>query len=259
MASCVRYGCKKPECMEARRKSNRANYHGLKEGGARVSSEEAHRHALGLVSAGMSAQDIAARSGVSVTQVRRLLRGALPGVLRVNSDAILGVIVPDEHTSMTDGLADATGAMRRLRALSVQGFSTTVVSQESGIVRLAISEIRSGDQSRLRVSTLRSIVALHEKFWDTDPLDLGVALSSVVRTKNYAEKQKWWPTEAWDDIDAPECRPSLKTPRYVALTEDARELINEYGYTRKEAAERLGVKTDTLTSAMIYYDKVKST
>ena len=71
-----------------------------------------------------------------------------------------------------DGWVDATGARRRLQALAVQGFSTTVLWAESGIARLTVSDIRSGTQQRIRASTLRVIIALHNKLWDVDPLDM---------------------------------------------------------------------------------------
>lgn len=260
MPSCTRYGCKREECMEARRRASRRNYHAAKtEGPARVSSEEAFQYGHKLMRAGVSALDIAERSGVSPTQVRRLLRGELPGMLRETSDAILGVPMPDEgKPGREDGLVDATGARRRLQALAVQGFSTTVLSVESGVMRLTISDIRAGTQKRIRLSTLRVVVALHEKLWDVDPLDLGVKLSAVSRTKKHAEREGWLPTEAWSDIDDPDCKPALGAPRYVVLTEDAQELMEKQGYTRKAAAERLGVKTDTLNAAMAYYAKAKA-
>lgn len=258
MASCTRYGCDREECRAARRRASRANYHAAKKDGpARVPSDEAYAHAVGLTRAGLSSADIAERSGVSVTQVRRLLRGGLPGMLRVNSEAIIGVPMPHESKpGRRDGWVDATGARRRLQALAIQGFSTTVLWEESGIARLTVSDIRSGAQEKIQVSTLRVIVVLHDKLWDVDPLSMGVRLSAVSRTVKHAEREGWHPTEAWADIDDPKCEPLKKTaPKYVRTAEDYRELTERFGLDRRQAAERLGLSLDALNAALGYYQK----
>jgi hypothetical protein len=258
MASCTRYGCDREECREARRRASRENYHAAKrEGPARVPSDEAYAYAVELIRASLSPTDIAERSGVSVTQVRRLLRGGLPGMLRVNSDAILGVAMPHESKpGRGDGWADATGARRRLQALAVQGFSTTVLWSESGVARLTVSDIRSGAQQRICLSTLRVIVLLHDRLWDADPLGMGVKLSAVARTVKHAEREGWLPTEAWDDIDDPACEPRKKpTPKYVRTAEDFGELTGRFGLNRRQAADRLGMSVDAVNAALGYYGK----
>lgn len=258
MASCTRYGCDREECREARRRSSRENYHAARtEGPARVPSDEAMQYALKLTRAGLSAKDISERSGVSISQALRLLRGDLPGMLRVNADAILAVPMPgDGMPGRQDGWADATGARRRLQALALQGFSTTVLSDESGLMRLTISDIRSGSQERIKLSTLRVVIALHDRFWDVDPLGMGVKSSAVSRTVKHAEREKWFPTEAWDDIDDPACEPRRKpTPKYVRTTEDFRELTEKFGLNRRQAADRLGMSVDAVNAAVGYYEK----
>jgi transcriptional regulator with XRE-family HTH domain len=258
MASCTRYGCTREECREARRRASRENYHAAKsEGPARVPSDEAYEHAVELIRASLSPIDIAERSGVSVTQVRRLLRGGLPGMLRVNSDAILGVPMPHESKpGRGDGWADATGARRRLQALAIQGFSTTVLSDESGVARLTISDIRAGTQQRICLSTLRVIILLHDRLWDVDPLDMDLRLSAVTRTIKHAERERWLPTEAWDRIDDPACEPRKKpTPKYVRTAEDYDELTSRFGLNRRQAAERLEMSVDAVNAALGYYEK----
>lgn len=258
MASCNRYGCEREECWEARRRASRENYHAAKkEGPARIPSDEAYAYAVKLIRANLSPIDIAERSGVSVTQVRRLLRGGLPGMLRINSDAILGVSMPDESKpGRGDGWVDAMSARRRLQALAVQGFSTTVLWNESGVARLTISDIRAGTQQRIRMSTMRVVTLLHDRLWDANPLDMGVRLSSVARTVKNAEREGWFPTEAWDSIDDPACEPREKpTPKYVRTAEDFGELTGRFGLNRRQAAERLGMSVDAVNAALGYYEK----
>lgn len=260
MDSCARYGCDRPECLEAQRKAARERYRDLKDGGSRVSAEEASDYAAKLVNSGMSAIDISVRSGISATQVRGLLRGGCGNILRMTAQAVLGVPMPDrDRLPEAEGYTDSTGATRRLQALSVQGFPLPPMAEGTGLTNRTVSLIRAGSRERIKVSGLRRIVLLHDRLWDEDPLKLGITASAVTRARQWAAEQKWHPTEAWTDIDDPECIPQKTAPRYVSLTEDARELMEEYGHTRKAAAERLGVKSDTLTAAMHYYDKrVKS-
>ncbi|MFI8943238.1 hypothetical protein [Streptomyces syringium] len=101
--SCADYGCRLAECLSAarrarsRRRADRAA--GLR---ARVDSEPAADHVARLREAGMSAGDIAARSGVSDTLIRRLLRPDPQRrprrILRSTQDALLGTAVPVTRT-----------------------------------------------------------------------------------------------------------------------------------------------------------------
>lgn len=224
-------------------------------GAGTACSEEARLHGLKLMKAGMTPSGISARSGVSTTQVRRLLRGDLPSMWRINCEAVLGITEDEAAGPLEfDGMVDTTGAMRRLRALAVQGFSVTFLAKEGGVTRRVIGDIRSGGNPRMLMSTLRSVTSLHDKFWDVDAADTWISLNATVRTRGYAAKRKWWPTEAWADIDDPDCKPSLKTPRYVILAENYKELSG-MGYTLHKAAERLDVRATTLDRAIRYYEK----
>lgn len=259
MASCARYGCKRAECVEARRRNRRQTDQNLREGQRfTVSAAKATRHAQALERAGMSTIDISERSGVSTTRVKQILQGRRERIYRTTEEALLGIPIPEDGwTPIRDGRTNAVGARRRLQALAVQGFPTSVLVEETRLDDRTISELRSGVRSQVQVSRLRLIIEVHDRLWDVDPLSMGVPSASVTRARQWAAKQNWYPTEAWADIDDPDCKPVLKTPRYIALTEDARELMAHQGYTRKGAAERLGVEVDTLNAAMAYYDRVK--
>lgn len=203
--------------------------------------------------------EIAARSGVSVRRVGYLVNGGLETMYRDLSEAILGVRVPeDDYQPLTDGLADAIGTRRRLEALSVQGFPLSVLSEESKTGSRTVSALRSGSRQQVLVSTMLLIKDMHDRLWDEDPLSMGISSSAVMRVQRYAKEQGWYPTEAWTDIDDPDCKPVLNTPRYVVLTEDAKELIEGQGYTLEQAAERLGVKRGSLTSARSYYNRIRA-
>lgn len=99
---------------------------------------------------------------------------------------------------------------------------------------------------------------LHDELWDVDPVEAGMSANAAARVKGNAKKRKWWPTEAWSDIDDPACKPSLKTPRSVVLVEDFKELIQVRGVTREDAAKRLGVRVNTVEKAIERYAKIAS-
>jgi transcriptional regulator with XRE-family HTH domain len=220
-----------------------------------VPAAEAKAYALDLVNeAGMSPMDIAERSGISQTKVKDIIRGKCERIYRITEEAILGIEIPEDGwISTADGLANSIGTQRRLRALSVQGFSLSIMAKETGATIRTISEVRAGGRARVRISFLRAVAEMHDRLWDEDPLAWGVSASGVTRSMQWAQGQGWHPTEAWEDINDPGCEPIVKTPRYIALTEDARELMEQQDYTLEHAAGRLGVTVSTIKKARAKY------
>lgn len=258
--ACANYGCKDARCVEAVRAYKRQNDADRRAGiMATVSVAKTKDHLLALLRADMTPRDVEKVSGVDEKTILKILNGRCARIHWITEEAILGVPVPEYGwESSFDCYVDALPAMRRLQALGVQGFTTPVLSRETGIDRTVIGAIRSGKRPRIRMSSMRAIKKAHDRLYDTDPADLGVAHGDLIRARRWAEKQGWYPTEAWVDIDDPDCKPVLKTPGYIVITENARELIEQQGYSRKAAAERLGVTVDALKWAMTYYDRVKA-
>jgi transcriptional regulator with XRE-family HTH domain len=220
-----------------------------------VRVEKTVEHAKMLVRAGMSASDIAERSGVSKRRVQRILKPSLEMIHWLTEEAILGVPVPvGRYMPKVDGLTDATPSRRRLQALAVQGFPVSYLCREADMSKPILMNLRSGMRNKALVSSSVKIRLVHDELWDTDPLTLGIPARSVSTAKVCAARGGWFPTEAWRDIDDPSCEPSLNAPRYVILTENARELMGECGHSKREAAERLGVSVNTLDKAISYHD-----
>lgn len=206
---------------------------------------------------GLSPGDIAARSGMSVGQVKEVAAGRCERIYEITEESILGVKVPDDDwVPVADGFADTTGSRRRLQALTVQGFPLSFLTAKTGLAKSTVSLVRSGRKAQVMSSGLRAIKAVHEEFWDEDPLELGLSPEVVAKAKGWAKKYGWLPTEAWDDIDDPECEPRTKpTPKYVRTAEDYRELTDRFGLNRRQAAERLDMSVDALNAALGYYEK----
>ncbi len=188
-----------------------------------------------------------------------ILKGRSGLIYRVTEEALLGISVPVDGWEPTgDSALDGTGTIRRLQALSVQGYPLTALMAETGLARATICDLRSGRRVRVMLSGMLAVRDAHDRLWDVDPIDAGVSPEASVKVKTWARKNGWLPSEAWSDIDDSECEPVLKTFRYVALTEDFREL-EKMGYNRKDAAERLGVSISTLEKAIGYYNRKEST
>lgn len=222
-----------------------------------VSSARATEHAKTLVRAGMSATDIAERSGVAKRKVQRILSQTQDMISWVTEEAILGVPVPvGRYMPRVDGLVDATPSRRRLQALAVQGFPIPYIAGQVDMVKPALVDLRSGARSNTLVSCSVKIRLVHDELWDADPLELGIPARSVNTAKSCARRGGWLPTEAWDDIDDPDCVPRTKpTPKYVRVAEDYRELTTKFGLNRRQAAERLDMSVDALNAALGYYEK----
>lgn len=257
---CCRYGCDRRECVEASRAYKRENDAARRAGiRATVSVAKALEHMHTLLKSDMPTPDMAKISGVDTKTLTKILNGRCEHIHWTTEEAILGIPIPEESwKSSADCYVNALPAVRRLQALGVQGFTVPILSREIGADRTVISAVRSGKRPRIRMSTMRAIKEVHDRLYDADPSDFGVPPGDLTRARRWAERQGWFPTEAWADIDDPDCKPVVGTPRYVVLTEDARELMEEQGYTRPQAADRLGVKYDTLKSAILYYDRVKA-
>lgn len=254
---CRRYGCKRDECVEADRAYKRENDAARRQGvSARVPVAAVLEHMRLLHDAEMPTPDIGKVSGVDVKTLLRVLGGQRERIHWTTEEAILGVPIPDEGwESSADCYVDALPALRRLRALGVQGFTVPVISRESGVEKSVIGVVRSGSRSRVLMSTRKAVRRVHDRLYDADPSDFGVSPWDRSRALRWAEGQGWYPSEAWADIDNPDCEPVLGTPRHLALAEDARELISEHRHTPRMAADRLGVSLSQLGNALSHYNK----
>lgn len=223
----------------------------------RVYADKARAYAEMLVRAGMSATDIASRAGIHEATMWAILAGRCEIIMWITEDCILGVPVPDEgYMPVVDGKADATGSRRRLQALAVQGFPLSFIGARVGAKESILNVVRSGARTRIHISRIVKIREVHEMLWDTDPLSLGIGQRESSIAQASARRGGWHPTEAWADIDDPECAPVKKTaPKYVRTAEDYREMTERFGLNRRQAAERLGLSLDALNAALGYYEK----
>lgn len=94
---------------------------------------------------------------------------------------------------------DATGTVRRLQALATRGFGVTAIAEELGLHQPTVTDIRRGRFTNVEHHNAVAIAGLYEQW---QHLDGGSA-----RAKAQADRFRWAPPAAWDDIDDPNEEP----------------------------------------------------
>lgn len=101
-------------------------------------------------------------------------------------------------------LVDATGAMRRLRALGVVGYSQAHLADLLGLPPQSLSLIITGQQGRIDELLHAAIRTLYSAHW-AEP----VPGAAGDRARALARANAWHGPLAWDDFDDPAELPNL--------------------------------------------------
>ena len=248
--------CLCPSCghhRETRRVANRRMRARRRRGEPAYGDYDAVRaHLRELVDAGCARRWIADVARVRPETVSDLLLGRRRRVLADTAYALLAVrphrtakaAARDDHA-----LIPAVGTTRRLRALAANGHPLYRIADETGVARTHVRSLARGPQPLVTTAVARKVAAVYDRLWNVD--------GGSVHTRNRAAALGWVPPLAWDDdtIDNPDAKPyryarrrSRRAPG--ALAEDAADLVRQ-GYTRAQAAERLGVTADAVTAAWL--------
>ncbi|MEV6165761.1 helix-turn-helix transcriptional regulator [Streptomyces sp. NPDC052052] len=245
------YGCRCTPCTKAASRADAERRLDRMAGRPRkVPAGPVREHILKLLERGLSMEQIDRESAVSVTTVRRLINGQA-NLSRANAEKILRVPLT---VRVSLGDVPALGAMRRVRALYALGHFNWEIAKRAGVSRDTVSYLAAGKWQTLKVGADNGIRAAYDQ--------LSMRTGSSTKTRLLAERQGWAPPLAWDDdtIDAPAAVPDLgeEVPRFVELAENGFELEQRQGYTREQAAERLGVTKDALQKSMDRYRAAQS-
>ncbi len=163
---------------------------------ARLDPTPAATHTAVLRRRGMSAQDIADASGISVTLIRRLLRppATRPArISRTTADAVLGVPLPTRHTPGTTagrGLTDAAPAAAILAALAVAGWPATYLATRLRTSTRTLAAVRDGTRPRLAIALDQRIHHLHPQLTATTPADAGIRPADAARTRAWTRRRQ---------------------------------------------------------------------
>jgi len=245
--------CRCDPCREANRVHSAARRRQLMYGRDWLTDAAPVReHILELGHQGMGWKTVAAAAGISASTVNNVLYGRYrndptrpdhrPAALRVNRTAaakLLSVRLElAEHTPV-----DATGTLRRLRALVTLGWSISELGRRLDKTPSNMHTMIWSPQV-LEV-TRRRVAALYDELWDAPPVTTTKEQrQSASRARNYAAAHRWAPPLAWDDdtIDDPDAAPEgMSAVRPLSIHEQVVELL-EIGYSVTELPSRVGAR-----------------
>jgi hypothetical protein len=208
-------GCRCYTCGWAVAQYNDARDHAIRRGAWQpyVDAEPARQHVLQLKECGFGDRSVAGLAGVDRKRVRDLLHGRAergtppPAQIRpATAVALLGV-EPTFDNLPGATVIDATGTVRRLRALVAAGWPQARIAQKLGWTDANLSALLRRERTIVR--TARAVRAVYDELWQADPLAAGVASHVCTRARDHAARSGWAPVGAWDDdtIDDPAAGP----------------------------------------------------
>lgn len=257
------YGCKCGPCRKVSRDytSTRTRLIAYGRWQPYVDAEPVRAHIRMLSTFGIGIQRTRVLAGMSNGSLCRLLygrgeqRGQSRRIRTQTADRILA-IRPSLDLAAPSALVDNTGTRRRLQGLVAIGWPQIDLARRAGVVKMSVNDQLHGACTTARSSTARTVRDLYEQLWNVDPCTQGVDPRWVKEARALAVTNGWVPPAAWDDdyIDSPAATPDIgeAVARYVAITEDATWLEQVQGYTRAQAANRLGITRDHLERALSY-------
>ena len=255
-----RRGCRCEPCKKGVSAATRRQRY-LRETGRSTqrTPDRAAAHVLRLRAAGMGDRAIRDQARICPDVLYRIMRGE--GTIHANTERrIISVPVPVRRlgdVSQSRAYVPALGTLRRLRALVAAGWYPAELARrlkrdKQYIVYLVTG--RGGD--KVAQFLAEEVNWLYRTLSRLVPEEHGVASYYARRARATAERNEWLGPGYWDDdeIDDPDFAPATgHTHRYIRLAEDGLELESEQGYTRQQAAERLGVSKDALQQAIGRY------
>ncbi|TXS22433.1 hypothetical protein EAO70_06120 [Streptomyces sp. adm13(2018)] len=213
---------------------------------ASVAAKPVTQHIAMLQAASMTTGQIAEASGINVSTVRDHARGTLPTIHRTTAEKILAV---QPHQQATIGFVPALASIRRLRALYAAGHTAHAIAATHPDLQIrSVDYIVRGARRFVSVANQAAIAHAYVQLADIQ--------GASRRTQARAKAEGWVGPEYWDEdsFDDPHFIPATRdTPRYIRLAEDGLELEHLQGYTRQQAANRLGVSKDALQQAISRY------
>lgn len=226
-----------------------------------VPAGRARDHVKMLGEYGIGYRQVVRLSGVPQGAITKLLYGG-PGDrppsrrIRPETEAAILAVKAVPGNLAESALVDVTGTRRRLQALIASGWPQRWLADRLGVTWKEFYAAMYR-QERVEAATARAVAGLYDQLWNCEPPQDTPAQQHAVRNaRKLAEKRRWPLPQAWDDdvIDNPQataenCRRRRKLSQ-AELVEEARELIEQQSYTVEFAAGRLGVRVNTLETAI---------
>ena len=259
--------CRCDECRTLRAAKERDRVHRAKKGKLQVyvNAITTVPRIMQLQREGWTYTDIEAVSGVSVPTIQRIMCGVTKRVTQETADAILGTQPHMRRKAPAPRMVDATGTIRRIRALVAVGWTFRAISARAGHSKgWAVTITYS---TTVQHTTADLIARLYDEMWCMKP-PMGTAQEreSAGRARKLAERKGWGSPLAWDDdtIDDPDAEPAVPSPEDLwatavesaiagerpELTSEQRlevvTVLNERRWSASQIAEHIGCSTKTI-------------
>ncbi|MEW2393125.1 hypothetical protein AB0933_32670 [Streptomyces venezuelae] len=224
--TCADYGCKREECIKARRFKQKRNKL-LRQTGrpGTVPSDRAAAHIARFRAANLEDRVIIEMMGLSRNTFYRLLRG-LP-VTRDSEQRVLSVPAPRPAAQMV-ALFDVPSVctQRRLQALAWQGWPPEVLEGRLGVHAGWI--VRCYRRKAVTAATRTRVAGLYDEFWNVLPEDVGVDAGRARAVRDAAIEAGFCGPLAWDDdtIDDPDALP--QTDAMAPLVSEGGNLVDRW-------------------------------
>ncbi|WP_333758454.1 helix-turn-helix domain-containing protein [Streptomyces sp. ISBFB 2968] len=202
-------------------------------------------HIQRLLANGWLVRQIKEASGVSASAIRYVLYGQ-PSISQDRARAILNIPIGPPPADPT--VTDATGTVRRLRALACLGHTLDSITAETGISRWRLGRIITGKFTEIDVDTARRIARTFRR--------LSTFRADNPHTIRRARAEGWHGPLAWDDIDDPAAKPeALGRKRRGGTGTKTRADVQRVaeltaaGKTAQQIADELGCHKRTVVRA----------
>lgn len=253
-----RRGCKCRKCTDGVTAAVRkARYLRNTGRGLMTAPDKAATRIALLRALGMPDREICKAAGIGEDALYRIVKRGTR-ILRSTETRILGVAPPQGGTPGSGTVVPGLGTVRRLRALAADGWTATELGLRVGKHKQFIVYLQNSKlDSRVRLWVADYVRELHASLDGQTPEGAGIAPHIASRTRLLAAKKGWVASGYWDpeDFDNPDFTPiTTEAPRYIVLAENCFEL-ETHGYTRQQAADRLGVTHNHLATAIGRYRK----
>lgn len=219
---CYQRGCKTDACADANyRYMSRLRLDHHRGERRHIDATQSRHHIERLHAAGWTQAQIARAAGL----VHHLIGDVHKGrqmIAKATALAILSVPIGPAPADVRD--VDATGTMRRLRALVAIGWPIEQLGPRLGIFPTALGNISRGERDSVRIETADT-VALHYQQLSRIP-------GPSNRGRILARKKGWHGPLAWgDNIDDPQAQPDTDdgyedAPKYERDPDRAREMVH---------------------------------
>lgn len=210
----------------------------------RVPAGPAREHLAKLVSAGVGLWRVSQLTGVAYHVLTRIYGDDPREIRRSTADRILALDPADPLEALADrGVVDATGTVRRIRALVAIGYSQCRIADALGWASNNLTDLTHG-RTKCAARTAREVRDLYDR-WSMHPPQPTEWREkiSVSRSRRYAAARGWPPPLAWDDedIDNPTARPAGLGDDEPLTRSDLYLEMRSIGVPRQVAAERAGL------------------